>query len=170
MSDRESWPEELDIAEAADVAWIKASGDSALWHEAAMAALAYRGDPHGFLPWLVEQPAMDRATAGWLFLWSEGTTYLRGERSFPYFDNISSQAYVDLMDALCARSERIGFASDRLGLDRDFEPQRQACITAIANGQVAPGITIPCAITGKPFAPPNYGCGYQNEDGILFKG
>ena len=60
-------PEEIDMSEAGHVAWVKAQRDPALWHQAAMAALAYRGDDHGFLHWLLEQPEMDRATAGWIF-------------------------------------------------------------------------------------------------------
>ena len=43
------------MAEADHAAWVKAQRDPALWHQAAMAALAYRGDHHGFLPWLLER-------------------------------------------------------------------------------------------------------------------
>jgi hypothetical protein len=40
------YPEELDVTDLADVRWIMECGDPAIWHQAAMAALAYRGDPH----------------------------------------------------------------------------------------------------------------------------
>ena len=103
--------DELDIAEADHAAWVKAQRDPALWHQAAMAVLAYRDDDHGFLPWLLQQPEMDRATAGWIFLWPEGSLYLRGETDFP-LNHISSEGMVALFRALCERSESTGFSRD----------------------------------------------------------
>src|SRR5262245_37995091 len=96
--------EEIDMTEAEHVAWVRAQRDPALWHQAAMAALAYRGDRHGFLHWLLEQPEMDRATAGWIFLWAEGSRYLRGKTDFP-LNHISSEDMMALFRSLCARSE-----------------------------------------------------------------
>lgn len=158
--------DEIDMAEAADVARVKAARDPALWHEAAMAALAHRGDPHGFLPWLVEQPELDRATAGWIFLWAEGSRYLRGDTRFP-FDHCADEAMVALFAALCARSERSGFGGDDIGLDRDFEAEREACLAVIAGGAVTAGITVPHAIIGTPFAPPRDNSRYTLDDGII---
>jgi len=158
--------DEIDMAEAADVARVKAARDPALWHEAAMAALAHRGDPHGFLPWLVEQPELDRATAGWIFLWAEGSSYLRGETRFP-IDHCANEAMVALFAALCARSELSGFGGDHIGLDRDLEAEREACLAVIAGGGVAPGITVPHAIIGTPFAPPRDDSRYTLDDGII---
>lgn len=158
--------DEFDMAEAADVARVKAVRDPALWHEAAMAALAYRGDPHGFLPWLVKQPELDRATAGWIFLWAEGSRYLRGDRRFP-FDHCADDAMVTLFAALCARSELSGFGGDHIGLDRDFEAEREACLGVIASGGVAAGIIVPHAIIDTPFAPPRDDSRYTLDDGII---
>ena len=91
MFDRQTAPsEEIDVAEEAHVAWIRSQRDASLWHQATMAALAHRSDPHDFIPWVLTQPELDRATAGWLFLWSEGSRYLRGERDFPHY-NVSSE-------------------------------------------------------------------------------
>jgi hypothetical protein len=56
--------------------WVRASNDPAIWHEAAIAVFLYLGDRHGFQPWLVRQPDIDRATAGWLFLSRRGSDYL----------------------------------------------------------------------------------------------
>ena len=60
----EQVPEEIDLADAAHVAWVKSQRDPALWHQAAMAALAYRGDDYDFLPgfsnsrrWTAQPPA-----------------------------------------------------------------------------------------------------------------
>ena len=51
MFDRETAPsEEIDVAEEAHVAWIRSQRDASLWHQATMAALAYRSDPHDFIP------------------------------------------------------------------------------------------------------------------------
>jgi hypothetical protein len=96
--------EELDMAEEAHVAWVRSQHDPALWHEAAQAALAYRGDRHGFRPWLLQQADMDRATAGWIFFWTEGSRYLRGETRF-YCNHVTSDAMAELFRALCVRSE-----------------------------------------------------------------
>jgi hypothetical protein len=110
------------MSETDYAAWVKAQRDPALWHQAAMAALAYRGDPHGFLPWLLEQPEMDRATAGWIFLWAEGSRYLRGVTDFP-LNHITSEAMMALFRSLCGRSESVGFPRDDLGLARISGPR-----------------------------------------------
>ena len=59
------------------------------------------------------------ATAGWIFLWAEGSRYLRGETDFP-IDHIASKKLTDLLRAICIRSEGIGFSGDMLGLDQGF--------------------------------------------------
>ena len=158
--------EELDMSEAEHAAWVKAQRDPALWHQAAMAALAYRGDVNGFLPWLLEQPEMDRATAGWIFLWPEGSRYLRGETDFP-LNHISSENMLALFRALCERSESMGFSRDDLGLDPDFEPERKACLDVVARNQVAAGIIVPRQIISRPFAPPKKDARFTLDDGII---
>jgi hypothetical protein len=158
--------EELDMAEAEHAAWVKAQRDPALWHQAAMAALAYRGDHHGFLPWLLEQPEMDRATAGWIFLWPEGSLYLRGETDFP-LNHMTSPGMVALFRALCERSESMGFSRDDLGLDPDFEPERKACLDVVARNEVAAGIIVPRQIISRPFAPPKKDARFTLDDGII---
>jgi hypothetical protein len=94
-------PTEIDMSESTDVAWVKARNDPALWHRATMATLAYLGDRHGFLPWVVQQPNMDRATAGWLLLWLQGSRYLRGAQS-DYWARISDGEVVRLLNSLGA--------------------------------------------------------------------
>jgi hypothetical protein len=166
MSDRNDLPTEIDMSESKDVAWVRGRNDPALWHQAAMATLAYLGDRHGFLPWLVQQPNMDRATAGWLFLWLRGSRYLRGEQ-WDYWAKISDSEVVQLLASLFERSERIGFSEDRLGLEANFEPQRQECRNVVAKGEVAVGITVPRNIINKRFSAPRYGGDYEVHDGIL---
>ena len=158
--------EEIDMSEADHVAWTKTQRDPALWHQAAMAALAYRGDHNGFLPWLLEQPEMDRATAGWIFLWAEGSRYLRGETDFP-LNHMSSENTVALFRALCVRSEGLGFSRDDLGLDPDFEPERKACLDVVARNHVAAGIIVPRQIIARPFAPPKKDDPFTLDDGII---
>jgi hypothetical protein len=169
MLERLANPEEIDMAEAADVAWVESQRDPALWHQAAMAALAYRGDKHGFLHWLLLQPEMDRATAGWIFLWAEGSRYLRGETDFP-LNHLSSDKVIDLFAAVCERSEAAGFHNDNLGLDRDFEPERKACLEIMANGETAAGLIAPKAIVTKPFDPPRPDGRFTLDDGIILVG
>jgi hypothetical protein len=160
--------DEIDMSEEAHADWVKSQRDPALWHEAAQAVLAYRGDHHGFLPWLLQQPDMDRATAGWIFLWAEGSRYLRGETDFP-LNHVSSEEMVRIFRSLCERSERVGFHNDALGLDKDFEPERKACIDVVASGRVAAGIAVPNAIIAKPFAPPRNDGRFTLDDGIIIQ-
>lgn len=165
MADRQGLPEQLDMMDADDVSWIKARRDPALWHEAAMAALAYRGDPHGFLPWLMQQPETDRATAGWIFLWAEGSRYLRGASDFDF--NSGVKGVLDLFSAICERSEGMGFSSDVLGLDRDFEAERLKCLAVMENGALAPGILAPTALLARPFGPPRHDGRFTLDDGLI---
>jgi len=158
--------EELDICEADHAAWVKTQRDPALWHLAAMAALAYRGDDQGFLPWLLEQPEMDRATAGWIFLWADGSRYLRGETDF-LFNHITSAAMMALFRSLCGRSETMGFSRDDLGLDPGFEPERKACLDVVARNEVAAGIIVPRQIISRPFAPPKKDARFMLDDGLI---
>ena len=158
--------EELDMAAAEHAAWVKAQRDPALWHQAAMAALAYRGDAHGFLPWLLEQPELDRATAGWIFLWPEGSLYLRGETDFP-LNHITSAGMVALFRALCERSESVGFSRDDLGLDPGFEPERKRCLDVVARNEVAAGTIVPRQVISRPFAPPKQDARFTLDDGII---
>lgn len=162
-------PELIDMSEEADVAWVRAQRDPALWHEATVAALAYRGDHYGFLRWVMLQPETDRATAGWVFLWAEGSRYLRGETDFP-LNHLTSDEMLDLFRAVCERSEGLGFASDALGLDRDFEEERVACLAIIKDGDAASGITPPVALLNKPFKPPHKQRRFMLDDGIILVG
>jgi len=166
MPDSDTLPQELDMSEPRDVAWVKARNDPEIWHQAAIATIAYLGDKHGFLPWLVQQPAMDRATAAWLLLNFEAPRYLRGE-DYSFWARIHDDDVRSLFNALCDRSERIGFSKDDLGLPPAIEPQRQACLDVHAKGEVAAGMTFPFAILGKPFKAPRLDTSYQVHDGIL---
>ena len=109
---------------------------------------------------------MDRATAGWIFLWPEGSLYLRGETDFP-LNHITSAGMVALFRALCARSESLGFSRDDLGLDPDFEPERKRCLDVVARNEVATGIIVPRQIISRPFAPPKKDARYALDDGII---
>lgn len=166
MTDQEDLPDEIDISSAEGVAFVKARNDPSLWHEAAIAALAYVGDDHDFLRWLVQQPNMDRATAGWLLLWPEGSRFLRGETS-GFWARIPDEKLVSLLTALCERSERDGFPEDRVGMEEGFEEQRRACLDVVANGQVASGIVIPRTIIGKPFSVMRSTSPFVCDDGLL---
>jgi hypothetical protein len=157
----------IDMASKRGVAKAQETRDPALWHQAAQAALAYRGDKHSFLPWVLQQPETDRATAGWIFLWAEGSRFLRGETDF-LLDHMPSSKMVELFRAICERSEGMGFANDVLGLDPGFEEERQNCLAVIAEGQLAPGIVAPRALLEQPFAPPRDDDRFTLEDGIIF--
>lgn len=166
MVDSKSLPTELEISDAADVEWVKSRNDPAIWHEAAIAALAYRGDKHDFLPWLIQQPTMDRATAGWLFFWLQGSEYLQGKKD-SFWAKIHDPDVVALLKDLCERSERIAFIEDRIGLDGGFEKERQACLAVIRDGLVAPDIVVPNAIIAKAFAARSGPAPYEVHDGTL---
>jgi predicted esterase len=59
---------------------------------------------------------MDRATAGWIFLWAEGSRYLRGATDFNF--NSGVRDVEALLRSVCERSKGMGFSNDALGLDR----------------------------------------------------
>ena len=167
MFDRQTAPsEEIDVAEAEHVAWIRGQRDASLWHQAVMAALAYRSDPHGFVPWVLAQPELDRATAGWLFLWAEGSRYLSGERSF-LLDHVSSEEMLAIFRAVCERSEGIGFASDSIGLDPDFEADRLRALDVVARGEVAAGLIVPRTLLDRPFPRERPDKRFDLDDGLL---
>jgi hypothetical protein len=134
-----------------------------------MAVLAGCHDDHGFLPWLLTQPDMDRATAGWLFLWPEGSMYLVGNTSnWSLLDNSTEPEMLSLFSAICERSEQSGFARDECGLDAGFEAERLKCLEIFAQGKVLSGITFPHRLISTPFKPPMRS-GYRHEDaGLIF--
>ncbi|WP_430401544.1 hypothetical protein [Hyphomonas sp.] len=160
-------PDEIDITKEADVAWLKAQADPAIWHEAAIAALAYVGDEHGFLTWLVQQPQMDRATAGWMLLWSPSREFLTGDHASMFETGVSVPELIEILTALCERSDRIGFLNERLGLGHEYEEMRQACMTIIENGELDPRVRAPIAIVSKPFPAPQEDMPYSVHDGML---
>ncbi len=162
----ENLPDEVDLLRAEHVEWVKWTGEPEIWHAAAMACLNFLGDDHGFLPWLVQQPRMDRATAGWLFLWPPGSDFLQGIHN--RFDTkLPKDDLGALLSALCARSEDVGFCVDEEGLPVECEPLRQECLAVVENGQVAPGVVAPMAIIGKPFKARDRGAMYEVHDGFL---
>ena len=166
MTDANALPDAIDMSSADGVAFVKAKNDPALWHEAAVATYSFVGDHHDFLPWLVQQPSMDRATAGWLLLSIEGSRFLRGETS-RFYSRIPDDKVVNLLSALCERSERIGFQENCAGVEEGFEEERRACLGVIAKGQVAPGILAPHAIVNKPFIVARSTSAYLVDDGVL---
>ena len=160
-------PDEIDIAKAADVDWLMAQADPAIWHEAAIAALAYRGDRHGFVPWLVQQPQMDRATAGWILMASPFREFLTGARASMWATGVAVPELVEILTALCERSDRIGFSNDRLGLEQEWEEPRQACMAIIEGGELDPRLRAPTSIVGKPFPAPQEDMPYSVHDGLM---
>ncbi|MBY6240134.1 hypothetical protein [Methylosinus sp. Sm6] len=159
-------PDQIDMADAEQDKWVRASNDPAIWHEAAIAVFLYLGDKHGFLTWLVQQPDMDRATAGWLFLSRRGSEYLQGARD-GFYSKLPDDEHCKLLDALCKRSERLGFRFDRMGVNSTCEEERQRCGEVIAKGKIAAGIVPPVAILEKPFTKSPGASIYECHDGEL---
>ena len=167
MFDRRTAPSvEIDVTEEEHVAWIRSQRDASLWHQATMAAVAYRSDPHGLVPWVLAQPELDRATAGWLFLWPEGSRYLRGERNF-LLDHISSEGILAIFRTVCERSEGVGFTNDFIGLDPDFEPERLRALDVVARGEVASGLIVPRTLLDRPFPRERPDKRFDLDDGLL---
>jgi hypothetical protein len=69
----------------------------------------------------------------------------------------------------CARSEAAGFHSETLGLDKEFAPEREACLDVVAGGKVAAGIVIPNVIIGRPFPPPQPDTRFFLADGLILR-
>jgi hypothetical protein len=155
----------LELGDAAHVAWLRGQRDPELWHAAAYAAFAYTDDPHGFLPWLVEQPELDRSTAGFLFLSGEAGRYLKGETQF-YGNGMSGSGYPGLMAKLLARAEARGFVRDEIGLPPDYEAVRVALLAQVARGDVAADRIVPHALLDVAY-PAQKVTGYHVEEGTV---
>lgn len=156
----------IDMAAKKGVARAQSLRDPLLWHLATMAAIAYRGDRHGFVHWVLEQPETDRATAGWIFLWLDGHAYLRGVTAFTHA-HLSSDHILGLLQATCARSEQIGFVNDRLGLDQEFETDRLKCLEVIEDEELADGSIVPWSLIGRPFGPPQQESRLMLNEGLI---
>ena len=157
--------DELHMGEPQHLEWVKAQRDPELWHVAAIAVLVHLGDPRGFLVWLFDQPEVDRATAGYVFLGAHGREYLTGQTEF-HGEGLSGKQWLMTMEAICRRAATAGFASNALGLNPGFEADRQACLNLVNRGMVADGIVIPHAILNAPF-PPERKLRYFIEDGAI---
>jgi hypothetical protein len=157
--------DELNMRDPEHVDWVKTTRDPELWHAAAMAIVNCLGDPRGFLVWLAEQPEIDRATAGYVFL-TYGSSYLRGQTDFSGGEGMSGEEWLNALEAICRRAATTGFTHDSLGLHPGWEAERQACVDVIARGQVAAGIPVPHALLDAPF-PPERTLTYFVEDGAV---
>ena len=157
--------DELNMRDHQHVEWVKSTRDAELWHAAAMAVVNVLGDPRGFLVWLADQPEMDRATAGYVFL-TYGSRYLRGQTDFSGGEGMSGEQWLNALSAICRRAATTGFSNDSLGLDPAWEPQRQACLDVIARGEMSAGIPVPHALLDAPF-PPARKLRYFVEDGAV---
>lgn len=152
----------LDLGQPEHVEWLKSQHDPDLWHQAAQAELSFfaRAD---FIGWLIQQPEMDRATAGWLFLWTESQRYLKGNvEDFDMYPH-----WLPMLKALCERSEGTGFCEDTLGLAPELEATRLKCLEVVENGETAAGVVVPHAIIDRPFAAPKPSR-YTIDDGLIY--
>ena len=156
---------DLNLRDDEHVTWVKSQRDPELWHAAAMAIVNTLGDPRRLLVWLAEQPELDRATAGYMFL-PYGARYLRGDRDFSGGEGMSGEEWLDALEAICRRAATSGFTNDSLGLPSIVERTRRECLDAIDRGEVAPGIPVPRAIVATPF-PPERPLRYVVEDGTV---
>jgi hypothetical protein len=158
--------DELNMCDAEHVAWVKSQRDPELWHAAAICVVNYLRDRHGFLVWLADQPEMDRATAGYIFLHDYGSRYLRGQTDFGGGEGMSGQEWLNALEAVCRRAATIGFTNDSLGLHAGIEARRQAFLDLIDRGRVAAGIPVPRALVAAPF-PAERKLQYFVEDGAV---
>lgn len=158
--------EEIDLTIYEHVEWLKLMRDPELWHVATQAALAYTDDPHNFVPWVVGQKELDRSTGGWIFLWLEGSLYLKGKIEF--YHSFSGDDYInDVFSKLTSRSETMGFSQNSIGLEAGFEPERQKCLHLIAEGKVAAGRIVPHNLLSAPYPPAQPISGIDNIEGVI---
>jgi hypothetical protein len=130
-------PDTLDVGDAADVDWIKRSGDPLIWHAAALACLIFRGDKHGLLEWLIEQPNIDRVTAAAILLHrSNGVRRLKGE-SVEYVQ-MDEMLVERLIDRLCALDTEQSFSDHGIGLGEGWETERVKALSDLSDNPRAP--------------------------------
>jgi hypothetical protein len=157
--------DELHMNDPEHAEWVKSQRDPELWHVAAIALLTYLSDPRGFLLWLFDQPEVDRATAGYIFLGASGRKYLGGQTEF-HGEGLFGRQWLRSMEAICRRAATVGFTNDVLGLHPDFEVERKACLDVVSRGMVADGIVVPHVILDAPY-PPEQKLQYFIEDGTV---
>lgn len=158
--------EQIDLTIFEHVEWLKSTKDPELWHVATQASLAYTDDPHNFVPWVVEQKELDRSTGGWIFLWLDGSLYLKGEDKF--YHSFSTNDYLmEVFSKLTNRSEANGFSQNVIGLDADFEQERQNCIRLAADGNIARGRKFPHSLLDSPYPSPRPIKGIDNVEGVV---
>lgn len=155
----------LDLCNKDHFEWLKTQRDPELWHVAAMAAFAYTDDPHQFLSWLIEQPELDRSTAGFLFLAGNAGRYLKGETRF-YGNGMSGNPYPDLMKRLAKRSETCGFSRDDIGLEPSFEVRRQEILDQVQRREIAPDRMVPFELINTPYPAAKW-IGLYVEEGVV---
>ncbi len=121
--------DDLNMCDREHVEWVKSQRDPELWHAAAMAVVNTLGDPCGFLAWMADQPEMDRATAGYVFL-HYGPSYLRGRADFSGGEGLSGDEWLNALTAVCRRAATIGFTHNLLGRQIMWKgtPKRRAFV------------------------------------------
>ena len=141
---------EIDVRKKPHVDWVKSRRDPALWHLAVQAALAYTGDSRRLVPWLLEQPELDRGTAAWIYLWSGGPEHLETrEGRVPLVDS-GGYPLEPVLAALHERSEGLGFAANNIGLEQEFEEIRKSCQSLIDARHVPEDALVPYALLKDP--------------------
>ena len=138
------WPESLDVGDINDVNWIKQSNDPLVWHAAAMACLIFRGDKHDLIPWLVQQPSLDRVTAAAMFLHrSNGIRRLTNDQV--ELVQMKQGQVEEMIDLLCKLDTTQIVPDNGIGLASGWELERQEAVTLLANNP-----RIPRAILDRP--------------------
>ncbi|WP_209348071.1 hypothetical protein [Pontixanthobacter sp. CEM42] len=127
-----SYPDSLDVDDLDDVTWIKSCQDPLVWHDAAMACLIFRGDKHGLIGWLAEQPQLDRVTAATMFLHRDnGPRILRGD--VVEYIQMKPDQIIAMIKTLCERDSALSYSENGIGLGSGWEDAKQSIIAELSH-------------------------------------
>lgn len=139
---------ELDLDNIAHIEWLKSRNNPADNFEVVSAEMCFHNDPHHFIDWLIDQPDMDRGTAGFIFFGAGGLERVMG---LPYYGRVSPQWADRLLYALCDRSEQRGFQFDRIAPPSWCNESREKLVQFLSNDNSLADFTIPRSIIDTPF-------------------
>ena len=133
-----AYPNTLCVGNMDDVLWIKRSQDPLVWHDAVLACLIFRGDPHGLVSWVAEQDRLDHATAVIIFLHGSNGYHRVMDEPIRY-ENMRPDQVIRAIDIICERDRNAAWARNNIAQPGDgWEPERLKTLEALNSHPKAP--------------------------------
>ncbi len=148
MSTAEDLIPALDLDNIEHIEWLKIHNNPADNFEVVSAEMCFRNDPHQFIDWLIDQPDLDRGTAGFIFFGAGGLERVMGSQ---HYGRVDPEWADRLLYALCARSEQRGFQFDRIAPPSWCNDSRDKLLDFLSNNAPSADFLIPYNLFNAPF-------------------